>query len=319
MGRIAESVTYSLVLMSALFVQYPKRRQLLALVSSAVAIAGCATTPGDYTASDAPIHDPALNQPRRSPALAVVLGGGGPRGFAHIGVIKSFEAAGLEPELIVGASVGAMIGALYANRMTAAELERMALDLDVTDFLRLGGERGFTGNPRAIERFVNERLDRKPIEALPRRFAATAVDVSKARVVTLNRGNAGVAVRASAALPGSFPAARILGVDYVDGDELAPVPCQSARMMGAQVVVAVDVSAHLASTPTEAPESWKVRDRRRSAAIARDLAYANIHVHPDLGYYADIRDAYRRKCIALGEAAGIKAIPAIRAALAAAT
>lgn len=297
-----------------------RRRVVLAAGGAALLAWGlpsCSFAPGDYIEGDAPTWQPALAAPRKRPAVAVVLGGGGPRGFAHIGVLKAFEAAGLEPELIVGASVGAMIGALYAERVPASELEKIALDLNVTDFLRLGGDRGLTGDPRAVERFVAERLPGKRIETLSRRFAATAVEMPANRLAVFNSGNIGVAVRASAALPGTFPPARIRGVEYVDGDELAPVPCEAARQLGADIVIAVDVSAHLSSTPPQAPQEWRVRDQRRSAAIARDLKFADVHVHPDLGYYADVRDAYRRRCIGTGEATAAAAMPKILAAIAA--
>jgi NTE family protein len=232
-----------------------------------------------------------------------------------VGVLKAFAALGLDPAIVVGASVGAMVGALYAARMDASDLERLALGLDITDFLRLGGERGVTGDAMAIERFVNAQISVRRIEQLPRRFAATAVAMPEQRLVTFNHGNLGVAVRASSALPGTFTPARIAGVDYIDGDELAPVPCESARRMGADIVIAVDVSAHLSSTPPSAPEHWQIRDRRRTAAIARDLRFADVHVHPDLGYYADVRAAYRKRCIAIGEATAHARWPAIAAAL----
>jgi NTE family protein len=122
-------------------------------------------------------------------------------------------------------------------------------------------------------------------------------------------------VRASSALPGRFAPARIHGQDYIDGDEVSPVPIRIAKEMGADVIIAVDVSAHLSSTPPEAPSHWQIRDRRRSAQIAAEAPLATVIIHPDLGYYADIREAYRTKCIRIGHETAQKMIPAIRQAL----
>ena len=97
---------------------------------------------------------------------------------------------------------------------------------------------------------------------------------------------------------------------------LAPVAIRAARSMGAQVVIAVDVSAYLERTPAEAPESWRLRDRKRTAMIAAEMAEADVFIHPDLGYYAAIAVPYRQMCIRQGELAAREALPAIRAALA---
>jgi NTE family protein len=269
----------------------------------------------DYRGEDAPRYDVAATLPRRRPSLALVLGGGGPRGFAHVGALKALSAAGVEAELVVGASVGAMVGALYAGGMSAQELEQLALDLNVAEFITLDVSQGVTGDASAIERFIVRHLGNRRIEELQRRFAATALRVNDGQMQVFNAGNLAVAVRASAALPGRFPPARILGVDYIDGDEATPLPAQIARALGAQVVVAVDVSAHLASTPSKAPQAWRERDQRRARAIAEQVPFADVVIHPDLGYYADIRDAYRRRSIALAEQVTREALPKIRQAL----
>lgn len=288
----------------------------LLLIAAAVlliaGLAGCGDDTRDYTAVDAP-REAAVTYARK-PAVALVLGGGGPRGFAHIGVLKALESAGIEPDIVVGASVGAIIGALYADGVSVAELEEEALSLNPVRFVSLSMS-GARGSGLAIEEFVNQRVADKPLQSLKRPLVAVAVRKSDGKLVAFNLGNTGVAVRASSAMPGRFSPTRIQGVDYIDGDEVSPVPIRVAKDLGAEVIIAVDVSAHLSSTPPEAPQHWQERDRRRTAQVAAEAPLANVLIHPDLGYYADIREAYRLKCIRLGHEAAQMAIPRIREAI----
>lgn len=278
-------------------------------------LAGCGDDGRDYREADAPRQAQFVAD--RKPVVAVVLGGGGPRGFAHIGVLKALESAGIEPDLVVGSSIGAIIGALYADGVPAAEMESLAMSLNPIRFVNLS-MRGASGSGLAIEDFINERVGRKPLQGLKRPLVAVAVRKSDNQLVAFNFGNTGVAVRASSAMPGRFAPARIHGEEYIDGDEVSPVPIRVAKELGADVIIAVDVSAHLSSTPPEAPQHWQVRDRRRTAQVAAEAPLATVLIHPDLGYYADIREAYRMKCIRIGHETAEKSIPAIRQALASA-
>jgi len=275
-------------------------------------MSGCGDAERDYREPDAP-RVVTWNSPK--PRVALVLGGGGPRGFAHIGVLKVLEANGIVPDVVVGSSVGALIGALYANGMPVAEMEQLAMDLNPLEFVSLSMS-GPRASGRAIEDFINQRVDGKPLQGLRRPLVAVAMRQSDRRLVAFTEGNTGVAVRASSALPGRFAPVRIMGEAYVDGDEASPVPIRAARELGAEIIIAVDVSAHLSATPPEAPQSWQVRDRRRAAQVADEAPLANVVIHPDLGYYADIREAYRLKCLRIGQAAAEAALPQIRQVLA---
>jgi NTE family protein len=279
----------------------------------ALALTACAGGITDYEGAGAPRFVPWSGS--EPPRLALVLGAGGPRGFAHIGVLKVLAANGIEPDLVVGASVGAMIGALYANGMSATELEKIALELDPKKFIGVDWS-GFKGSGAAVASFVNDYLGGKPIEGLKRRLAITAATTRDNTLVIFNHGDAGAAARASSATPGQFNPVRILGVEFHDGDEATPVPIRAARQLGARIVIAVDVSAYVSAIPAEAPGSWAIRDRSRAAKIESEKAQADVFIHPDLGYYAGISDPYRRMCIERGEAAATAALPAIRAALA---
>ena len=279
----------------------------------AVAIAGCAGGIADYDGPDAPrlVAWPANDPPR----IALVLGAGGPRGFAHIGVLKVLEANGIEPDLVVGASVGAMIGAMYAAGFSAAEIEKIALELNVRRFIGVSWD-GFKGNGGAVESFIHDYVGGKPMQKLKRRLAITAATKRDNTLTIFNHGSTGAAARASSATPGQFNPVRILGVEYHDGDEATPVPIKAARQLGAGVVIAIDVSAFVSSIPVDVPVDWAQRDRSRAAKIDAEKKQADVYIHPDLGYYAGISDQYRRMCIARGEEATLAALPAIRAALA---
>lgn len=290
-------------------------RKLLAFASAALTagmLPGCSGGIAEYSGPDAPTFAPysAGQQPR----IALVLGAGGPRGFAHIGVLKVLEANGIEPDLVVGASVGAMIGAMYANGMPAAEIERVALDLDAKRFIGISTS-GLSGNGNAVERFVVERTGGKPIDGFARKLAITAATRNGNALTIFNRGNTAAAVRASSATPRQFSPVRILGVEYHDGDEAEPVPIRTARDLGARVVIAVDVSAHISAIPPDAPTAWTVRDRHRAAKVQAQASHADVMIHPDLGYYAGMSPEYRQMCIRRGEDAARAALPKIRAAL----
>lgn len=284
-------------------------RRLGSWLLAAILAAACASD--DVPPERLPRFEP----PGTAPRLALVLGSGGPRGFAHIGVLKVLEEAGIRPDLIVGASVGAMAGALYAAGHTAAELERMAHEIDVLDFFEWQHLTRMPATGRAVQDYVNEHVRGRAIEALGTPFAATATRLSDRSLVIFNRGDTGLAVRASGASPGQFKPVAIGGVEYVDGDEASPVPIRAARRLGARVVIAVDVSAYLETTPESVPREWVVKDERRAKQVAAEAPEADILLHPDIGYYAGHSDEYRRRVIAIAERYTREQLPKIRAAL----
>ena len=275
----------------------------------ATLLSGCTGGIAEFNGPDAPRFAP--YSPDKRPRLALVLGGGGPRGFAHVGVLKVLEANGIQPDLVVGASVGSLIGALYAHGLSAAEIEKIALAIDPKRFIGVSTS-GLSGNGAALEDFIRELTHGKPLQGLKRKLAVTAARRDNNVLAVFTQGNTGAAVRASSATPGQFAPVRILGVEYHDGDEAQPVPIRVARDLGAEVVIAVDVSAYLERTPAEAPEAWRTRDRKRTALIEGERPLADVFIHPDLNYYAGISEAYRLMCIQRGEAAARAALPKIR-------
>lgn len=254
--------------------------------------------------------------PARRPGVALVLGTGGPRGFAHLGVLKVLEEAGVKPDLIVGASVGAMVGALYAGGMGAAQLEREADGINMLDFFEWRSLAGGISTGSVTQSWVNERVEDRPLEALGIPLVVTATRVRDNKLVLFNRGDTGLAVRASSASPGQFEAVRIGSEMYVDGDESSPVPIHVARMLGARVVIAVDVSAHAATTPPGVPAEWVAKDARRAQQVKAEAPKADVLLHPDIGYYAGHSKEYRRRVMEIAERYTREHLPEVRAALA---
>lgn len=276
---------------------------------------GCAEFGDGYVESARPRFAP-IQWRNGMPRTALVLGSGGPRGFAHIGVLKVLEDAHIEPALIVGSSAGAIAGALYAARISAREIERRALELGFTEIADPALFRPTRFIGRALQNFINSELGNRLIEALPRNFCAVAAPVGRKELVAFTRGDTGAAVRASAALPSMFLPTTIGGIEYEDGDMVSPVPIRIARQLGATRVVAVDVSAFMEDTPERAPESWRTRDAERRAIIDGEARDADFLFRVRLPYYAGASREYRENLIRLAEAQTISVLPQIRALMA---
>ncbi len=291
---------------------YPSKSLAISLL---LVLCGCAGGIAEYNGVDAPRF--VAYPPDQQPKIALVLGGGGPRGFAHIGVLKVLEEHGIEADLIVGASVGAILGALHASGMKAADIEKLAIEFDVKRLIGISTS-GLVGNGPAVYQWIDEQISSRSLASLPKKLAVTAARLPDNHLTIFNVGNTAAAVHASSANPAQFTPVRIRDVLYQDGDEAAPVPIKAARSLGARVVIAVDVSAYLSSTPPTVSVAWQLRDQKRTAMIASESSLADVVIHPNLGYYASIKVDYRKMAIARGKAATRAALPKIRAALASA-
>jgi NTE family protein len=180
--------------------------------------------------------------PKPAPRVALVLGGGAARGFAHIGAIKALEAQGIVPDLVVGTSAGAVVGALYAAGNGGFELQKLAIQMEegqVSDWSL--PDRGVIRG-EALQNFINNAIGQRPLEKLPRLFGVVATDLQSGEAMVFRIGNTGMAVRASSSVPGVFQPVKINGREYVDGGLVSPVPVKAARDMGADFVIAVDIS-----------------------------------------------------------------------------
>ena len=283
------------------------------LLAAALLAAGCTWTE-DVPPERLPRFVPGNGG--HSAIVALVLGSGGPRGFAHVGVLKVLEENGIRADLVVGTSVGAMVGALYADGKSATEIEAEARAINVMDFFEWSYIRGGPATGAMTQKWVNEKVEGKPIESLRMPFAVTATRLRDNKQVLFNHGDTGLAVRASSASPGQFTPVQFAGEMYVDGDESSPVPIRAARSLGAKFVIAVDVSAYESSTPPNAPREWVEKDARRTKQVAAEAPQADVLLHPDIGYYAGHDKEYRDRVIAAAERYTRQQIPAIRAAYA---
>jgi NTE family protein len=222
-----------------------KPRTFLACVSIGLLLAGCQTAP--RVAAPSPPQPVVLAPPAPKPApkpplIGLALGGGAARGFAHIGVIQVLEEAGIRPDLVIGTSAGSLVAALYASGKSGKELASLAQSMDegaITDWSFPG--RGLIRG-EALARYVREHTGGRRIEQMKLPLGIVATDLDNGQGIVFRVGDTGVAVRASSAVPAVFQPVRIGQREYVDGGLVAPVPVRYARQMGAQLVIAVDIS-----------------------------------------------------------------------------
>jgi len=249
--------------------------------------------------------------------IGLALGGGAARGFAHIGVIKVLEAQGLTPEIIVGTSAGAVVGALYAVGNTGFELQKLAFKLDeskISDWSM--PDRGVLKG-ESLQQFVNDAVGQRPIESLKKRFAVVATDLNSGESILFRTGNTGMAVRASATVPGVFRPVSISGHEYVDGGLSSLVPVRSTRQMGADVVIAVDISAHPGNQPVRGTldillQTFTIMGRN----LARfELKEADVVIRPLVDGVGSTDFLARHDAILEGEKAAQAALPQIREAI----
>ncbi len=281
-------------------------------------LAGCATAPagrGTVTppAAQAPAPEPAVKRP---PRIGLALGGGAAKGFAHVGVISVLEEAGLRPALVVGTSAGSVVGALYASGKTGVQLQQAALQIEevaIADWMVPIVNRGmFRGE--ALARYVNEAVGSRLLEDMRIPFGVVATDLGNGQAVLFRRGDTGTAVRASSAVPAVFQPVRIGGRDYVDGGLVAPVPVQFARQMGAELVIAVDIS--------DAPEGQPAGDTFQillqtfnimgKSINQHELKLADVVVRPSLLGLRSADFSARHKAIESGRSAMLAALPQLR-------
>ncbi|MGI4815725.1 MAG: patatin-like phospholipase family protein, partial [Janthinobacterium lividum] len=243
--------------------------------------------------------------------------------FAHIGVIKALEAHGIFPQVVAGTSAGSVVGALYASGMTGIQMNRLALTLDeasIGDWALPFRSRGFLKGV-ALQNFVDTTLHHQPIEKMRRTLGIVATDLQSGQPILFQRGDTGLAVRASCSVPSLFEPVRIGGRDYVDGGLVSPVPAAFARRMGANFVIAVDISSNpngqgtanqfdmLMQTFTIMGQTIKAYEQDK---------YADIVIRPDLAGFGGGDFTQRNAAILAGEEAVEKIMPVLQAKLAAA-
>ena len=285
--------------------------RLFSLFFCVTLIAACALNPAQFNGDGAPHQAAIIPLKSEKPVVALALGGGGARGFAHVGVIKALEDAGIEVDIVTGASSGAVVAALYAAGHRGGELRHIALTMerdDIVDFVVIGN--GWVKG-EALQNFVNRLVEDKPIEALPRRFALVATEAKSRRMTVFNRGNTGVAVRASASVPNLFIPPVINGEEFIDGGLSSPVPVKLARAMGADIVIAVDVSWFAQAGYSMRSGMTENRRRSRYELLAAELDAADVVITPQTVRTRMLDFDHKEQNIDAGEKAGRDAAPQI--------
>jgi NTE family protein len=278
-------------------------------------LAGCAAAP--------PANMPAVPEAQpvqRAPRIGLALGGGAARGFAHVGVIQVLEEAGIRPDFVAGTSAGSLVAALYASGRDGSQLQRVAETMDeaaFTDWTLPLFNRGMLRG-EALARYVHQQVGGRRIEDLSMPLGILATDLQTGQGILFQRGDIATAVRASSAVPGLFHPVRILEREYVDGGLVAPVPVRQARQMGAELVIAVDIS--------QAPESNLPGDMfqillQTFAIMGRSINALELRgpdmvvLRPALNGVSGTDFAARARAIAAGREAMLQALPQLRQAM----
>ena len=295
------------------------------LILVALGLSACSTVPTNpatgTTASETPVVTPVPvpPKPKVPPKIGLALGGGAARGFAHIGVIQVLEEANIRPALVSGTSAGSLVAAIYASGKTGAQLQIVAETMEeaaITDWtlpiFSSGVLRG-----EALAKYVNNQVAQKHIEQMPLPLGIVATDLGTGNDMLFQRGDTGLAVRASSAVPAVFQPVKISGRDYVDGGLVSPVPVRAAKRMGADFVIAVDIS-----TPPEAnPAAGTIGVLLQTASIMGksintfELKEAEIVIRPALQGISSADFSARKRAIEAGRQAMLAALPQLKAAL----
>ncbi len=261
--------------------------------------------------------------------IALALGGGAARGFAHVGVIKALEAQGISPDIIVGTSAGSVVGALYASGLNGFQIQELSMTMQEDQFLDGSGMVGCIAKTvisdkrgcikgQALQDYINNNVKNSPIEKLNKTFAAVATNLSTGEMMVFSSGNTGMAVRASSSVPVFFEPVTINGQDYVDGGLVAPVPASVARTLGADFVIAVDISDRPQDRSTAGITDimWQTFSIFGQTINRHEQASANIMVRPVTYGLPSVDVSGRNKAVLEGEKAVAKILPELKAKLA---
>ena len=279
---------------------------LHAFICCILMITGCAATV------------PSRIPPQRPAKIALVLGAGASKGFAHVGVLKILETSKVPIHMIVGTSVGSFVGSLYAYGYDAYALQKIAMSLERSDVGELTiPDNGFLKGER-LRDYVNTKTRTTPMDKLKIPFYAVATDIKTGESVVFNSGNIGMAVQASCAIPGVFQPARFAGASYVDGGVVKPLAVDVARTYGADVVIAVDISSGIDTVvPTSTMETiMKSIQIMYSKMSQVPISQADVVIKPVVGFVGSADFSHRNEAIMEGEKAALAVMPQINALLA---
>ncbi len=288
-------------------------------ILSLAALAACSnTTPPQRSAAGAITPTQTASNSVPPVKIGIALGGGAAKGFAHIGVIKMLEANGFAPAMVAGTSAGSVVGALYASGMSPFELQDKAVALDESQIRDLQLSSGGLLLGQKLEDYVNAQVHNAPLEKLSKPFVAVATRLEDGERTVFARGNTGQAVRASSSVPGVFQTVTIGKYHFVDGGVVSPVPVDAARQLGADIVIAVDISSKARG---KAPgdllgtvgQSIAIMGQKLGQA---ELSRADVVIRPEVLDIGAADFSQRSNAIMEGEKAALAAMPRIRARVA---
>jgi len=258
-------------------------------------------------------------QPQQKPAkIALVLGAGASRGFAHIGVLKVLEANKIPVHMVIGTSAGSFVGSLYAYGFTSFQLQKMAHSLDKNEIIDMTiPDNGFVKGER-LEEYVNAMVKNTPLEKMRIPFYAIAANIQNGQEAVFSRGSTGRAVRASCSIPGIFRPVKIDGKMYVDGGVVSPIAVDAAQRLGADIIIAVDISSDIdARQPEGTVETILQSIGIMHAKIAAvQIAKADVVIRPKVGRIGAADFDKRVDAMIEGEKAALEALPAIQTIIA---
>ncbi|MGO9136417.1 MAG: patatin-like phospholipase family protein [Syntrophales bacterium] len=255
---------------------------------------------------------PLLPSPRPV-KVALVLGAGASRGFAHIGVLKILESNRIPIHMIVGTSAGSFVGSLYAYGFDAYSLQTMAFSIQRDDIVDLTiPDNGFVKGEK-LENYVNWALKDTPMEKLQIPFYAVATNIQTGEEVVFGTGNTGTAVRASCSIPGIFRPVKLSDGTYVDGGVVSPLAIEAARRYGADIVIAVDISTSLANSPPRSTIETILQsiDIMHAKISQMQVSKADVVIRPNVGHIGAADFSKRHEAILEGERAALSALPKI--------
>ncbi|TAL95993.1 MAG: patatin-like phospholipase family protein [Paraburkholderia sp.] len=295
-----------------------------AVLSACTTPSGTPNTAGSKSGATASTDNPppSIDKPPRPLRVALALGGGAARGFAHIGVIKALEARSVQIDLVCGTSAGSVVGALYASGMTGIDMNRLALKMDeasISDWAMPFRTRGFLQGV-ALQNYLNTTLNNRPIEKMAKPLGIVATDLKTGQPILFRRGNTGIAVRASCSVPSVFEPVKIGGHEYVDGGLVSPVPASFARRMGADFVIAVDISARPETALTASSFDVLMQTFTIMSQTIKTYEldkYADFVIRPNLAAMNSSDFSQRNAAILAGEEAVAKIMPELQRRLAA--
>lgn len=290
-------------------------------------LAACSSPQAPPALPELPPTPPVVERPAAK--IAIAFGGGAARGFAHVGVIKALEAQGIAADIVVGTSAGSFVGALYAAGLNGFQIQELSMNMEEDQVLDGSGlyrciaetmisdKRGCIKG-QALQNFINKSVNNRPMEKLNKTFATVATNLRSGEMVVFRTGNTGMAVRASSSVPVFFEPATINGQDYIDGGLVAPVPASVARAMGADFVIAVDISDRPQDRSTAGITDimWQTFAIFGQTINRHEQSSADIVIRPVTSGLPSTDASGRNKAVLEGEKAVAAILPELKAKLA---